>query len=154
MIAGDDKNGFGAAGPLWISASPATKAFVKNKLALRERMSEQARLLDRTKTLLEECRRDRELTATDDLPFVRREDYGAWRLRAERAVGSATLILADENELAPFFEEDPGLRQALAAPAASLGRTLRDEDEEWERIKRERAEQKRLEQRLDRSRGW
>ena len=30
--------------------------------------------------------------ATDDLPFVRREDYGAWRLRAERAVDNANSI--------------------------------------------------------------
>ena len=62
-------------------------------------------------------------------------------------------MLADEKKLAPFLEEDPGLRQALAAPSASLGRTLRGEDEEWERIKRERAEQQRLEQRRSRSRG-
>ena len=53
----------------------------------------------------------------------------------------------------PSSRKNPGLRQALAAPSASLGRTMREEDEEWERIKRERAEQKRLEQRRDRSRG-
>ena len=131
----------------------AAKAFVKNELAMREKMSEQARLLDKTKTLLEECQRERELAATGDLPFVRREDYDAWRLMAERAVDNARAMLADEKKLAPFFEEDPGLRQALSAPSASLGRTMREEDGEWERIKRERAEQKRLEQRRSRSRG-
>ena len=131
----------------------AAKAFVKNELAMREKMSEQARLLNTTKTLLEECQQERELAATDDLPFVRREDYGAWRLRAERAVDNANSMLDDENKLAPFFKEEPGLRQALAAPSASLGRTMREEDEDWERIKRERAEQKRLEQRRSRNQG-
>ena len=70
-------------------------------------------------------------------------DYGAWRLRAERAVDNANSMLDDENKLAPFFKEEPGLRQALAAPS----------DEDWERIKQERAEQKRLEQRRSRSQG-
>ena len=131
----------------------AAKAFVKNELAMREKMSEQARLLNTTKTLLKDCQQERELAATDDLPFVRREDYGAWRLRAERAVDNANSMLDDENKLAPFFKEEPGLRQALAAPSASLGRTMREEDEDWERIKRERAEQKRLEQRRSRNQG-
>ena len=131
----------------------AASAFVKNELAMREKMSEQAQQLDKTKKLLEDCRRHREFAATDDRPFVRRWDYGDWRLRAERAVDNAKSILDDEKELARFFKEDPGLRQALAAPSASLGRTMREEDEEWERIKRERAEQKRLEQRRSRSQG-
>ena len=131
----------------------AAKAFVKNELAMREKMSEQARLLNTTKTLLKDCQQERELAATDDLPFVRREDYGAWRLRAERAVDNANSMLDDENKLAPFFKEEPGLRQALAAPSASLGRTMREEDEDWERIKREHAEQKRLEQRRSRNQG-
>ena len=131
----------------------AAKAFVKNELAMREKMSEQARLLNTTKTLLKDCQQERELAATDDLPFVRREDYGAWRFRAERAVDNANSMLDDENKLAPFFKEEPGLRQALAAPSASLGRTMREEDEDWERIKRERAEQKRLEQRRSRNQG-
>ena len=131
----------------------AAKAFVKNELAMREKMSDRARLLDKTKTLLKDCQQERELAATDDLPFVRREDYGAWRLRAERAVDNANSMLDDENKLAPFFKEEPGLRQTLAAPSASLGRTMREEDEEWERIKRERAEQKRLEQRRSRNQG-
>ena len=131
----------------------AAKAFVKNELSMREKMSDRARLLDTTKTLLKDCQQERDRAATGDLPFVRREDYGAWRFRAERAVDNAKSMLADENKLAPFFKEDPGLRQALADPRASLGRTMRGEDEEWERIKHERAEQKRLEQRLDRSRG-
>ena len=131
----------------------AAKAFVKNELAMREKMSEQARLLDKTKRLLEECQQERDSAATDALPFVQQENYGAWRFRAERAVDNAKSMLADEAGNAPFFKEDPGLRQALAAPSASLGRTMREEDEEWERIKRERAEQKRLEQRRSRSQG-
>ena len=131
----------------------AAKAFVKNELSMREKMSDRARLLDTTKTLLKDCQQERDRAATDDLPFVRREDYGAWRLRAERAVDNANSMLDDENKLAPFFKEEPGLRQALAAPSASLGRTMREEDEEWERIKRERAEQKRLEQRRSRNQG-
>ena len=126
----------------------AAKAFVKNELAMREKMSDRARLLDKTKTLLEECQQERELAATDDLPFVRREDYGAWRLRAERAVDNANSILDDENKLAPFFKEEPGLRQTLAA-WRPLDRTIWEEREDWERI--ERAEQERLEQRRDRS---
>ena len=130
----------------------AAKAFVKNELAMREKMSERAQLLDKTKTLLEECQQERELAATDDLPFVRREDYGAWRLRAERAVDNAKSMLADEKELAPFFKEEPGLRQTLAA-WRPLDRTMREEREDWERIKQERAEQKRLEQRRSRSQG-
>ena len=69
------------------------------------------------------------------------------------AVDNARAMLADEAGNAPFFEENPDLRQTLAAPSASLGRTMREEDEEWERIKRERAEQKRLEQRRSRSQG-
>ena len=131
----------------------AAKTFVKNELSMREKMSERAQLLDKTKTLLEECQQERDLAATDALPFVQQENYGAWRLRAERAVDNAKSMLADEAGNAPFFEEDPGLRQALAAPSASLGRTMREEDEDWERIKRERAEQKRLEQRRSRSQG-
>ena len=131
----------------------AAKAFVKNELSMREKMSERAQLLDKTKTLLEECQQERDSAATDALPFVQQENYGAWRLRAERAVDNAKSMLADENKLAPFFKEEPGLRQALAAPSASLGRTMREEDEDWERIKRERAEQKRLEQRRSRSQG-
>ena len=109
---------------------------------MREKMSDRAQLLDKTKTLLEECQQERDSAATDALPFVQQENYGAWRLRAERAVDNAKSMLADENKLAPFFKEEPGLRQALAAPSASLGRTMREEDEDWERIKRERAEQK------------
>ena len=132
----------------------AARAFVKDELAMRKKMSEQARRLDSTKTQLAECRRSREFHAADDRPFVQREDYGAWRLKAVRAIDSANSMLADEKELAPFFENDPGLRQALEAPSASLRRTLRDEDEEWQRIKRERAEEKQQQQRLRRSRGW
>ena len=45
---------------------------------MRETMGRQARRLGETKTLLADCRRDRALAATDDLAFVRREDYGAW----------------------------------------------------------------------------
>ena len=131
----------------------AAKAFVKNELAMREKMSDRAQLLDKTKTLLEECRQERDRAATDALPFVQQENYGAWRYKAQLAVDNAKSMLADEAGNAPFFKEDPGLRQALAAPSASLGRTMREEDEEWERIKRERAEQKRLEQRRSRSQG-
>ena len=131
----------------------AASAFVKNELAMREKMSDRAQLLDKTKTLLEECQQERDSAATDALPFVQQENYGAWRLRAERAVDNANSMLDDENKLAPFFKEEPGLRQALAAPSASLGRTMREEDEDWERIKRERAEQKRLEQRRSRNQG-
>ena len=130
----------------------SAEAFVKNELAMREKMSERARLLDKTKTLLEECRQERDSAATDALPFVQQENYGAWRFRAERAVGNAKSMLADEKELAPFFKENPDLRQTLAA-WRPLGQTMREEDEDWERIKRERAEQKSLERRRDRSQG-
>ena len=92
----------------------AASALVKNELAMREKMSDWARLLDTTKTLLKDCQRDRELAATDDLPFVRRGDYGAWRFKAERAVDNAKAMLADEAGNAPFFKENPGLRQTLA----------------------------------------
>ena len=131
----------------------AAKAFVKNELAMREKMSERAQLLDKTKTLLEDCQQERDRTATDALPFVQQENYGAWRYKAQLAVDNTRAMLADEAGNAPFFEENPDLRQTLAAPSASLGRTMREEDEEWERIKRERAEQKRLEQRRSRSQG-
>ena len=131
----------------------AARAFVKNELAMREKMSEQARRLDSTKTQLAECQRERDRAAADDLPFVRRGDYGAWRLKAARAIDSANSMLADEKELAPFFENDPGLRRALEGPSASLGRTMRDEEEEWERIKQERAERQHLERSRSRSRG-
>ena len=131
----------------------AAKAFVKDELSMREKMSERAQLLDKTKTLLEECQQERDRAATDALPFVQRENYGAWRLRAERAVDNAKSMVADEKVLAPFFKENPDLRQALAAPSASLGRTMREEDEDWGRIKRERAEQKQQEQRRRRSQG-
>ena len=93
----------------------AAKTFVKNELSMREKMSERAQLLDKTKTLLEECQQERDLAATDALPFVQQENYGAWRLRAERAVDNAKSMLADEAGNAPFFEEDPDLRQTLAA---------------------------------------
>lgn len=135
----------------------AASAFVKNELAMREKMSERARLLDKTKTQLDECQKEHALAATDDLPFVQQKDYGAWRNKARSAVDNAKSLLADETKLAPFFKENPGLRRALEVPSASLGRTMRDEDEEWKRIKRERAEQheqQRLEQRHSRSRGW
>ena len=130
----------------------AAKAFVKNELAMREKMSERAQLLDKTKTLLEECQQERDRAATDDLPFVQQESYGAWRYKAQLAVDNAKSMLADEKELAPFFKENPGLRQTLAA-WRPLDRTMREEREDWERIKRERAEQKRLEQRRSRSQG-
>ena len=130
----------------------AAKAFVKNELAMREKMSDRAQLLDKTKTLLEECRQERDSAATDALPFVQQENYGAWRLRAERAVDNAKSMLADEAGNARFFKENPDLQQMLAA-WRPLDRTMREEDEDWERIKRERVEQKRLEQRRDRSRG-
>ena len=105
----------------------AASAFVKNELAMREKMSEQARQLDGTKKLFEDCRREREFYATGDLPFVQRWNYGDWRLKAERAIDSAKSMLDDEKKLAPFFKEDPGLRQTLSAPSASLGRTMREE---------------------------
>ena len=130
----------------------AAKAFVKDELSMRKEMSERAQLLDKTKTLLEECQQERDRAATDDLPFVQRENYGAWRLRAERAVDNAKSIVDDENKLALFFKENPDLRQTLAA-WRPLGRTMREEDEDWGRIKRERAEQKRLEQRRSRNQG-
>lgn len=132
----------------------AAKAFVKDELAVRNEMSERARRLEKTKTQLEECQQEHALAATDDLPFVRQEDYGAWRSRAERAVDNAREMLADETRLAPFFEENPGLRRALEVPSASLGRTMRDEDEEWKRIKREQSEKVQQEQRRSRRRGW
>ena len=90
-------------------------AFVKDELAMRKTMSRQARLLDETKTLLADCRRDREIAATDELAFVRREDYGAWRRKAERAVVDAQSLLADEAGNAEFFKEMPKLRETLAA---------------------------------------
>ena len=93
----------------------AASALVKNELAMREKMSERARLLDKTKTHLEECRQERDRAATGDLPFVRQENYGAWRYKAQLAVDNAKSMLADEKELAPFFKENPGLRQTLAA---------------------------------------
>ena len=130
----------------------AAKAFVKNELAMREKMSERAQLLDKTKTLLEECQQERDRAATDALPFVRQENYGAWRYKAQLAVDNAKSMLADEKELAPFFKENPGLRQTLAA-WRPLDRTMREEREDWERIKQERAEQKSLERRRSRSQG-
>ena len=130
----------------------AAKTFVKNELSMREKMSERAQLLDKTKTLLEECQQERDRTATDDLPFVQRENYGAWRYKAQLAVDNAKSMLADEAGNAPFFKENPGLRQTLAA-WLPLDRTMRGEREDWERIKQERAEQKRLEQRRSRSQG-
>ena len=130
----------------------AAKAFVKNELAMREKMSDRAQLLDKTKTLLEECQQERDRAAADDLPFVRQEKYGAWRYKAQLAVDNAKSMLADEAGNAPFFKENPGLRQTLAA-WRPLDRTMREEREDWERIKQERAEQKRLEQRRSRSQG-
>ena len=130
----------------------AAKTFVKNELSMREKMSERAQLLDKTKTLLEECQQERDRTATDDLPFVQQENYGAWRYKAQLAVDNAKSTLADEAGNAPFFKENPGLRQTLAA-WLPLDRTMRGEREDWERIKQERAEQKRLEQRRSRSQG-
>ena len=130
----------------------AAKTFVKNELSMREKMSERAQLLDKTKTLLEECQQERDRTATDDLPFVQQENYGAWRYKAQLAVDNAKSMLADEAGNAPFFKENPGLRQTLAA-WLPLDRTMRGEREDWERIKQERAEQKRLEQRRSRSQG-
>ena len=126
----------------------AARAYVKDELAMRETMGRRARLLDETKTLLADCRRDRALAAADDLAFVRREDYGAWRRKAERAVADAQSLLADETGNAPFFEETPELRETLAA-WRSLDRTLGEEREEWERVKRERAVEERLERRYD-----
>ena len=130
----------------------AAKAFVKNELSMREKMSDRAQLLDKTKTLLEECQQERDRAATGDLPFVRQENYGAWRYKAQLAVDNAKSMLVDEAGNAPFFKKDPGLRQTLAA-WRPLDRTMWDEREDWERIKRERAEQKRLEQRRSRSQG-
>ena len=125
---------------------------MKNELAMREKMSDRAQLLDKTKTLLEECQQERDRAATGDLPFVRQESYGAWRYKAQLAVDNAKSMLADEADNAPFFKENPGLRQTLAA-WRPLDRTMREEREDWERIKQERAEQKSLKRRRDRSQG-
>ena len=103
----------------------AAKAFVKSELAMREKMSDRAQLLDKTKTLLEECQQERDRTATGDLPFVRQENYGAWRYKAQLAVDNAKSMLADEAGNAPFFKENPGLRQTLAA-WRPLDRTMWD----------------------------
>ena len=130
----------------------AAKAFVKNELSMREKMSERAQLLDKTKTLLEECQQERDSAATDALPFVQQENYGAWRYKAQLAVDNARAMLADEAGNAPFFEEDPDLRQTLAA-WVPLDRTTWKEREDWERIKREQSEKAQQEQRRDRSRG-
>ena len=130
----------------------AAKAFVKNELSMREKMSDRAQLLDKTKRLLEGCQQERDRAATGDLPFVRQENYGAWRYKAQLAVDNAKSMLADEAGNAPFFKENPDLRQTLAA-WRPLDWTMREEREDWERIKQERAEQKRLEQRRSRSQG-
>ena len=103
----------------------AAKAFVKNELAMREKMSDRAQLLDKTKTLLEDCQQKRDRAATGDLPFVRQESYGAWRYKAQLAVDNAKSMLADEAGNAPFFKENPGLRQTLAA-WRPLDRTMWD----------------------------
>ena len=119
---------------------------------VRDALGGLAQLLDKTKTLLEECQQERDRAATGDLPFVRQEKYGAWRYKAQLAVDNAKSMLADEAGNAPFFKENPGLRQTLAA-WRPLDRTMREEREDWERIKQERAEQKRLERRRSRSQG-
>ena len=62
------------------------------------------------------------------------------------------MVLGEGAGNAPFFKENPDLRQMLAA-WRPLDRTMREEREDWERIKQERAEQKRLEQRRSRSQG-
>ena len=132
----------------------AASKFVKNELAMREDMTFEAGRLDRVKTLLKECQRERDRAATGDLPFVRQEKYGAWRFKAELAVDNAKAMLADEKDLAPFFKEDPSLGQVLANASAALDRTMRDEREEWGRIKSERSEKEQQEQRRDRSQGF
>ena len=81
----------------------AAKTFVKNELSMREKMSERAQLLDKTKTLLEECQQERDLAATDALPFVQQENYGAWRYKALLAVDNAKSMLADEAEQCPVL---------------------------------------------------
>ena len=130
----------------------AVKAFVKNELAMREKMSGPGSTAGQDEDAARGVPAGTRSHCDRRPPVVQQENYGAWRFRAERAVGNAKSMLADEKELAPFFKENPGLRQTLAA-WRPLDRTMREEDEGWERIKRERAEQKRLEQRRDRSRG-
>ena len=83
---------------------------------------------------------------------MQQENYGAWRYKAQLAVDNARAMLADEAGNAPFFEEDPDLRQTLAA-WVPLDRTSWKEREDWERIKREQSEKAQQEQRRDRSRG-
>jgi len=135
------------------TGDPAASEFVKRELSMRKRMSGDAQFVDRMRTMLAECRQERERAAANDVPFVQQERYGAWQYKAELAVGNAKSLLEDEENLAPFFKEDPTLRQALAGPVASIGQMLQDEKEEWERARRERAEQQRLARSRDRSEG-
>ena len=86
----------------------SAEAFVKNELSMREKMSERAQLLDKTKTLLEECQQERDRTATDDLPFVQQKNYGAWRYKAQSAVDNAKSMLADEAGNGPVLQGEPG----------------------------------------------
>ena len=63
----------------------AAKAFVKDELSMRKEMSERAQLLDKTKTLLEECRQERDRAATRR-PAVRAAGE-LWRLAVEGRAG-------------------------------------------------------------------
>ena len=124
--------------------------FANGETALRKDMTLQAEELDLTAKRLEECARDRGRAEAGELPFVQQEGYAEWRFRAELAVGRARGILSERTKYAPHFERDPKLAKTVETLSAGLDRSLRNESEDWNRIRNERAERERN-QDLDRS---
>ena len=114
--------------------------FMVGERDMRERMDMQAKRLEEAAGGLRDCAAERANVETRGAAFVHHPDYPDWRIRAERAVGQATEILADRRTYAPHFERDPDLARTLLTASAKIGWALRDEGAEWERIRDERAE--------------
>ena len=116
---------------------PEAERFAEEELAMRKRMTAQAQRLGEVAGRIESAAAEREGT---DERFLLRERYGAWRHQTEQAVADARGLLHD-RDLAPHFEEDPELRDKLETASAALGRTLREEAPEWERVRKARIEE-------------
>ena len=87
----------------------------------------------RLEARLRACLRERETAEARGAGFVHREDYPEWKSRAGALLAETNRHLDDTRE----YAKDPGVDE-LRSLSAGLHRTLREDSEEIERIRRER----------------
>ena len=87
----------------------------------------------RLEARLRACLRERETAEARGAGFVHREEYPEWKSRAGALLAETNRHLDDTRE----YAKDPGVDE-LRSLSAGLHRTLREDSEEIERIRRER----------------